>query len=371
MPAVVLAVALGSFAQEERQSSFYRNNRLFTGLHVEYWNYQQIHTLETVLPVYYSLGLENVLEGLAFDVVTSPTMAMNGGEMFSSTNVLFAVANTKIRSSLNINDVVLVTAGLQIPTGSNQLSAEQRHVVGAVSSRQMNFKIARFQTGFDLDFTAASSYQFSDELVLGMAAGYLLHLPFTPIEDVPGVTPAKYDPGDEIAITVGADIKTLMGGLKTRIMGDFMTNLYLPDKDGGNKVFRAGPRFSVDARMDMKASNGKRNLAVLSINIFGKDKVILPGSDLKRAQGDQFSLTDYLYPGKWGEVSPFAIMKVSLYTPNDNDAGRALLGGLGGGLRVPVRKTLNLRLQFLVEGGGMGGDAILGSEIGGGLQYVF
>jgi len=104
-------------------------------------------TLETVVPIYYSMSLSRLLEGLALDVVTSPTFAMYGGSDQAQTDKLFAVSNTKIRGSYTVRDFVLVTAGVQIPTGGNKLSQDQMRTAGAISTKQMGFKVSRAGSG--------------------------------------------------------------------------------------------------------------------------------------------------------------------------------------------------------------------------------
>jgi|GEM_PF-5748874 hypothetical protein len=344
--------------------SFFHGSQLYTGVHAEVWNFEGQQTWEVVLPIYYSLGLDALATGLAVDAVTSPVLGLLNGP---NAGTLARVAGSKIRASYNFRDFVLFTAGLQVPTSPNKLSTEEQNVVSWLATPEMEFKVSDVQSGLNGNVSASSSYRVNDDFVLGGGIGYLLRGQFVPVDGG-----GEFDPGDEFTATLGGDYGFLLGRTSVKIMAEYMFTVYGTDRLAGNKVFRAAPRNTINLRFDVKPARGLRDLAVLSLNIYGKNRILsasLP--PIQRGRTDIFLLTDYLYFAKTGAVSPFILATARLYAQNGGGGGDAFVAGLGGGGAFAVSRALSIRAQAALDGGTLNGSGMFGVEINGGISYVF
>lgn len=373
----LLAICLSVYASvasaetPAARESFIRRAQSYLGVHLEYWRYTGQNTFETVIPIYYSMGLGQLLEGLAVDVVTSPTVAVHGGGSAASTTPLFSVSNTKVRASYLFKNLVLVTMGAQIPTGGNKLSPEQMNTAGKISTRQMSFKVKRTGSGFNFDATAATSYEIAEDFVLGAAIGYLAKGAYTPLE---GGT--KFNPGNELTLTVGADYGTVIGNLKAKLIGELGWTHYGKDRQHETTVYQAGSSFALNLRAQTQTTDGLKNVVALSVDLNTKDKDL--SANTTSRSSNVFTLSDNIYLRRTNALRPYLLGRTSLYTPNvlgsgssEVKAGRALTGGLGAGGVLDVKRTVRIRGQVIVEAGGMDGNGLLGGELSGGIRYVF
>jgi hypothetical protein len=344
--------------------TFFQGTQLYTGLHAEMWNYIDQQTWEAVVPVYYSMGLDKVTKGLALDLVTSPVLAFVTG---TGTGSLFRVAGSKIRASYNVKDYVLVTSGVQIPTGNNNLSAQEQSVVSNMGTRQLGFMVTDVQSGINWNTTATSSFQINDDFIIGAGLGYLLRGRYTPVAGG-----GSYNPGDELTFTAGCDYTMLFSETKLKLMGEYMFTYYGVDRlNDTTKVFQASPRHTINLRGDLKPARGLRDLAVLSLNLFGENKVWTGTIQQPRGKTDIFTLSNYLYLSKMANISPYVLATVNLFVPNSDVPGQAFVAGLGAGGALQISRTLSVRAQAAVEGGSMNNNGLFGVELNGGINYVF
>jgi hypothetical protein len=355
--------------------NFFQGSQGYAGLHAELWRYTGQTTLEFVLPLYYSIGLDRAAPGLALDVVTSPTFAAQTGVGNEASTVL-RVAGSKIRASYNFKNLFLATAGIQIPTGKNALSANEQPAAAAISTPQMAFRVAEVQSGFNENFTVASSIEMSDDLFLGGALGYLIKGGYAPVEKA-----KTFSPGNEFTVTLGADYTMLLSNSKFKLMGEYMLTLYGKDKYNDTAFHQAAPRHTFNFRGDLKPAHGLRNLAVLSFNLYGKDKSItpkivtpldtVPERVVENVRTDILMLNDFLYfpPGK--TLAPYAVFSTNIFTPSGGATGNAMVFGLGAGGTLSVSRVMSVRGQLVIEAGSLNKSFMMGGELNGGIQYVF
>ncbi|MCU0609714.1 MAG: hypothetical protein MUF22_08125 [Chitinispirillaceae bacterium] len=364
---LILSLFLGVLAHAgdpaPAQTGFFRGSQGFSGLHAELWRYAGQSTGEFVLPIYYSIGLKNVAPGLALDVVTSPTLALQAG---AATNTLFRVAGSKLRASYNFNNLFLATAGVQVPTGSNTLSQSEQSVAGAISTPQMAFKITDMQSGVNGSFSLASSIQVDDDLVVGAAVGGLVRSEFIPVKDA-----KAFNPGDELTATLGADYTLQLSGSRLTLMGEYLFSYYTWDRSGNIAFYHAAPRHGINLRADHKPVQGVRNLAALAFNLYGKNRQLVAGSITNKVRSDIFLLNDYLYFPAVRNMFPYALVTANVFTEGGSGTGKAVVGGLGGGGAWQMSRAMVIRGQAVLQGGAMNRTPLYGIELNGGVQYVF
>jgi hypothetical protein len=381
-PLLIILMCAAAFCAQINTTriNFFEGSQGYIGLHAELWRYTGQSTLEFVLPLYYSLGLPQVTPGLALDVVTSPTYAVQTGVGNDASSVL-RVAGSKLRFSYNCKNLFLATAGVQIPTGTNALSMKEVPAAAAISTPQMAFKIADVQSGFNEDFTVATSLDMGDDFVLGGALGYLIKGGFTPVEKA-----KTFSPGNEFTFTAGADYTMQFPQSKLKLMGEYMFTYYGRDKYDDTAFHQAAPRHTINLRADLKPAHGLRNLAVLSFNLYGTNKAIspekqipvggggtstIPEKTFETARTDILLFNDFLYfhPGR--TLAPYAVLTSNIFTPSGGATGDAVVFGLGAGGSLYLSRVMTIRAQLVIEGGEMNKNMMLGGELNGGVQYVF
>jgi hypothetical protein len=375
--ALVLFIALtaAAFGEEER-TSFFHGTRLFTGVHAELWTYAHTRTFEAIVPVYYSMTLDHLVKGLAFDLVTSPTLGMLDVGTEVPADWLFAVANTKVRLSYNLADVVLATVGMQIPTGGNALSAREKNVQGAIATEQMNFEVGRVPTGLDVDATLSTSIALTDRFVLGAGAGVLLHGRYTPLEGG-----KRFNPGDEYSFTLGAELSGTRRRAKRAWLTDVGVTLYTADREDTAtaatteeyiRVFKPGTRFTIDSRLSIFSAEGAGNVTTVSVRLTGDNEILAQDSliDTDR-ETNAFVVTNLVHLAPKGRLRPSLIGKGTFFTPNEDGIGQSALGGAGAGMVVNLTRRVTLDSRVVIEAGAMDGGFLLGTELRGGVRYVF
>lgn len=361
---LISVLAFGMSAQPVvSPQSFIRGTRTYTGGHVEFWRAQSVNTWEVVLPLYASMALDPLADGLAIDVVTSPTLAV-GASRGVSPDPLFALTGSKFRLSYRAFDKILATWGMQLPSTSNRLSSSDLNTAGRLSTTPLEFKVSRVQAGLDMSATLSTGVEMSDRVSLGMAIGFLLHGSYRPYleQDV------RYNPGDEFSLTIGGSFAGVVLDMALSIVGDIGWTHFWPDQSEKTEVFKAGDQFLLSAQSSLEATSGMVNRTAFSVVVRAKDR---RPSDIKIAQSSGIVVKHYLFFPSASSVRMYPIGKIALYSANGNGVGRTFIGGFGGGVRTVLKKSITARTEVLVQPGAMDGAGVFGAELSGGLHYVF
>jgi len=363
-----LLLILASDAQVGRETipGFIHSTSTYAGLYFELWNYEGTSSIESVLPLYGALDLQSLLPGLTADIVTSPTVASQINTAGSESNTLFGVSNTKLRASYAVLDYGLVTAGIQVPTGGNNLSAQQNAAANAVATRPMSYQISRVGSGVDGDFTVSTSYEIVEDVVLGGSLGLLLHGPYTPVKGKP-----SYNPGNEFSITAGGDYSLIINNANWKFLGDFVTTLYGADRIEKTKVLKPGVRFTLNLRGVTSTQAGKYWQHALTCNFRSKQSRFAGARTTHQPSGNEFiASTNCTYTGM-KKYMPDVLFRISAYTPSGGDVGGALVGGVGGGISPAISRNMAINARIMIEGGEMAARPLFGGEISGGVKYAF
>ncbi len=344
------------------EASFLRGTKLYSGIHMEFWNYAQLQTVETVVPVYYSMNLDQYLEGVAVDLVTSPTYGTLIGNDISDN--LFGLAGTKARVSYNFNNAILGTFGIQAPTGTNKLSQQQTNTVGALSTKQMNFKVSRYGTGLDLDLTFSTSWELMDDFIIGAAMGILTHGAFNPVDNS-----QEYNPGNEMSAILGADYTMYTGGKKLRLSGDLTYTHYTADEINNKGVFAAGDKYNLNVTGSTKLSPGYYNSTSLTFTFRTEEKVLAAASS--NSPGNDLLFNNRLHLLKYKKYSPFIITRIYKYFADENGNGSAFTAGAGAGGYLALAPRMTLNAEAAMDMGVLNSSFLFGFEINGGVNYAF
>ncbi|MBF0429713.1 MAG: hypothetical protein HQK83_00425 [Fibrobacteria bacterium] len=343
--------------------SFIRGTRLFTGVHLEYWGYRETNSLETVLPIYYSMDLNNYVQGLSVDLVTSPMFGSLMSEKVTNNESVLGLSNTKARASYNFNNLIISSFGIQVPTGSNEQSLQQQNTVSALSTRNYHFRVSQIGSGLDLDFTVSSSYELFDDFIVGFGAGFLTHGPFTPVED--GL---EYNPGEEISAALGADYLLMAGSRQIKFIGDAIFTYYTTDKLDDKDYYQSGFRLNLSISASTRLSPAYYNTLNLVLALRGDGKF---ENGPSYQPGNELLISDYVHFLKHKKFNPFVLARVFLFGENEFEESSAQTFGLGGGGSLKLNNLISARAELIIDAGLMDKDLVFGTEVNGGLNYDF
>ena len=168
-----------------------------------------------------------------------------GGDSYSLSGI------TDVRTRLSARfagDAVIATVGVNLPTGTTSLDAEQFAALRVLAAPALGLQAPALGTGFGGTAGLVASRQIGG-WAWAAGASYELRRTYTPIAFARGVAAPDVDPGDAIHLTLGAD--GLVGehgmtvALSTDVFGDEDLVLATNGSDG-TVTTRLGPIFTVD-----------------------------------------------------------------------------------------------------------------------------
>ena len=131
---------------------------------------------------------------------------------------------------------IVASLGLNLPSGLRELSAEEFTTAVLLSQHVFAFHVPGFGQGFNVAPGLVAAYPVADGVVLGLGAAYQRTGVFAPLDGLD-----DYDPGDEITLTGGLDVRT---GLTANLSAEITYTHYTADEVDGAEVFTAGGRLS-------------------------------------------------------------------------------------------------------------------------------
>ncbi len=303
---------------------------------------------------------------ISVDVLSGPARA----EHFPTDNRLEGFTDTRIRTSVLLaQETLLLTAGVNLPTGNSDLEAHQTDVAAALSLNALDFRTPTFGLGLGFNVGGVIAREIGDWMVIGAGASFQYNGDFHPLQD----SSLVYDPGNEVDLTFGVDL----GGERFSLTGDVTYTLYGPDRVNGAEVFRSGNKLLIQLLLAQQWSRGSSRF-YLRYRSKGKNQRRVGGQALKderlNSNGDQFELeiATTFFLSRWLGVKLLADGK--LYLLNEYDTNGAVVAGGGGGLILNLSKWLSLDTTAKYSRGGLrlrdtGLIEISGLELGAALHW--
>ncbi|MBN1893529.1 hypothetical protein JW906_03495 [bacterium] len=302
--------------------------------------------------------------------VTAPAFSnLDTGEKFS----LGGWSDLKIGGhSLVFDDKMLLTFGLNLPTGKHALTSEQVPVASVLAMPAFNFRVPTLGQGLDVQAGLNGAGEFGD-FVVGYGATYLIKGPFQPFDGLED----SYNPGDEITFALGADRNAVLLGREMRLTADVLYTLYFPDTWGEEKVFQSGNRIWIQVMSTFKW-NEKDVAVLIRERIKGKNKKNTGevfDLERKNSNANQFEIQAYLYAPPKEDMQLYGTAEIRLYSKNDFGSGGATLFGPGCGIRKRTSPGMTLtgeaRIYFGNLSTGTKSVSATGFKLSGGLEYLF
>lgn len=330
-----------------------------------------------IAPVYQSWTFENnySLTETAFPLVVyfpvnrqvSLSLRSSQATVGGDVSQLSGMTDTQFQANYYLEKMNLVlTLGLNIPSGKKELSLEEFQTSAAISYTYLNFTVPSFGQGFNIAPGFSWAAPFGDKFVLGLGATYQYRGGFNPLQDMPD----PYKPGDEILATAGFDLKL---NEVTSISLDFIYTRYGEDKIGGQKVFGAGDKIT--ASWQVRTFFGMHELRVIGrYRSRGKNSYAIGGifqAEPEKTTPDELEGIGYFNYFLNSKLSiKFLAEGRSFY---GTAATRPIdLGGIG--ISPLYRVNENLAIPFTFKyflGDIQGGQSFQGMEASLGVTYLF
>ena len=161
------------------------------------------------LPVFYVYPVLPALTldvGTAFATATVKTQSLGlSGTTTTSTSEISGLTDTQIRANYAFGqDFVVLTAGVNLPTGSATVDADQINAATRIGSDFLMFPISGFGSGMGFTGGVALAKPMGMWNV-GFGTSVRYSTEFEPFRDASGVT-TKFTPGPEYRARLGADM---------------------------------------------------------------------------------------------------------------------------------------------------------------------
>ena len=188
--------------------------------------------------------------GTAFASATLERSTISGTTVTKSKSELSGLTDTQVRASYSFGqDVVVVTAGANLPTGSATVDPNQLEAATRIGSDFLTFPISGFGSGLGFTGGVAAAKPFGDWNV-GVGASFRQSMEYEPFKDATGVA-TKYTPGPEIRARLGADRPHGAGRVSFGI-----TYSKFGDDKANAATFNSGDRFIGQFSLSDRFSGG-------------------------------------------------------------------------------------------------------------------
>jgi len=288
---------------------------------------------EFTLPVYVLLP---VTSHLSFDVGTSYTHAeVKTTDATAASSSISGLTDTQVRANYTLgSDFVVITAGVNIPSGKSTVSAEQLSAASLIGNDFLAFPISNMGTGFGGTGGVAIARPFG-EWSLGIGASARKSASYEPFDASTGVTDRHYQPGNEYRVRGGVDRAFGTGRIN---LG--MTFSKFGDEGLGQSVYNTGNRLLTQLGLN---------------NNFGPGMLSLAAWDLYRPSGETANPTPGggapIQTGKENILASslaYGVQSGSTTIIEPNIEGR--LWSQSAGVPTSTIATLGLRSQFSLIG---------------------
>jgi hypothetical protein len=145
--------------------------------------------------------------------------------------------DTEVRlTAALMQDRMRISAVGLIPTGKSQLTPDELDVAGVVAADLLPFAISNWGSGGGIGLSAAAALPASEDMTVGLSAGYVLAREFEPVAD----NDFAYRPGNQLQIRAALDQTFGVSG-KASVSLTFLK--YSADQGSGANLFQAGNRL--------------------------------------------------------------------------------------------------------------------------------
>jgi len=236
------------------------------------------------------------------------------------------IIDTQVKTSWTARPWMVLSLGINAPTGNESHTAEEAVVVSALATDLLGFRESTWGTGLAVTTGVATARRVG-QWGLGVGASYRMADGFEPA-DGQAVT---YEPGNEMRLRIGLDRNVGEAGKLSLgvTVQDFAEDQFQEGEAEARNLFQAGNRFMVDAAYGFR---------------LGSQTWTVYGSELWREQGDLFlSIVD---------ANDNVVGDSIIATSSQTLLSLGLVGAIPIGSLYRLRPTLDFDLQGREENDG-------------------
>jgi len=204
-----------------------------------------------------------VTQSLSFDVgsafAQSRVVETTAGT--STTSSISGLTDTQVRANYVLGtDFVVLTAGLNLPTGRATVAPNQLVAASLIGSDFLNLPVPAMGIGFGGTGGVAVARPIGDDWNLGAGLSMRKSAEYSPV-DAAGGTPLRYQPGNEYRARVGVDRAFGTGRITLGV-----TYSTFGDDNLAGSVYNTGNRYLTQFSLDNTVGPGQ--LTVVGWNLF-------------------------------------------------------------------------------------------------------
>jgi hypothetical protein len=223
---------------------------------------------EFATPIFVVVPVSSMLN---VDIGTAYTWARvqpRGGST-EQTSTISGITDTQIRANLNLGtDFVVLTAGINLPTGRETASQEEQLAAFRIGSDFLAFPISNMGTGFGATAGIAVARPIGD-WNLGFGGSLRQSSSYEPFVDNTGARP-RFQPGNEYRARVGADHAFGTGRFAVGL-----TYSKFGNDDIGGSIYNTGDRYVLQAGFNNTI--GGANVLLNAWNLYRRSGTIFTG----------------------------------------------------------------------------------------------
>jgi hypothetical protein len=229
---------------------------------------------EFTIPIF---AIVPITPRLSFDVGSSFTQARaeQTTGTTKATSTISGLTDTQIRGNLVLgNDLVVLTGGVNLPTGKSTVATDQRAAAGLIGSDFLAFPIANMGTGFGGTGGIAVAVPIGGDWNFGVGASLRHSARYDPF-DLSGAQVLHYQPGNEYRARAGLDHPLGTGRISLGL-----TYSTFGDDNLGGSIYNTGNRYL--AQFDCNDSFGPGRISLAGWNLFRARGTLADGSTIDK-----------------------------------------------------------------------------------------
>lgn len=333
---LLLIICISSIVDAQIQkSTFFRGSTLNTGVTLQTWGTDNQRVTEFVVPISYVFPIN---KDISINAITSTAYA---GLSSSEDNIIGLTDTRFIGSYIAMDDHLLITGSISLPTGSTQLEGDQSSVASAIALYPFNFRVPSFGQGLSASLAGIYAFNYKD-YVLGGGLGLNFKNGFKPYEN----SDIKYVPGMEFSLNLGGE--TNAGNKRgMKLTWDITYTLYGADTYGDKEIFKSGNKLVIDLRSIFKLDKTDLMVYLQERTKSKNDKGLgVLVTEQKNSNGNQLELGGRSYTPLNDKFGLKGIVDFKFYSENEYESNGAFLFGFGGGCNYSYADNLKFDLSL-------------------------
>jgi len=335
------------------------------GAGYEYWHANEQSVSQFSLPMTYIYPFSDKVRMYA---VTSP--AFSSWYTRDSDLHMIGLSDVKIGGHiLTLNDELLITLGINVPTGKEQLTMKEYSVASQVTNPVFDFRVPCLGQGADIQIGANTAWEVGD-FIVGYGISLFLKGSYRPQKSYENI---RYRPGNEVSFTWGIYREMRLFNRDMKISADVLYSGYGSDKFADSTFFSSGNRLIVQSMSQFQ--EGPLGMILLIRDRIKSKNEWFYQTHYDGSHGNQFEMETQVSYLLDPDLTVRGLTDLKVYGNNDSGLGGATVFGLGGGVLKKVSSQLTAngeaRFNFGALKPGSDWSSVFGMSFYAGIIYTF